>query len=108
MTSAFDRAAAVMFGNADMSVAAIYYPGGDFTAGEHIQVCLSRADQSVEFADAKVVGTNTVMSVQCALAPLLAKGCLVKIGLENFRVSSTPIRDAARVVQKCLLTRVAP
>lgn len=106
MTGAFDRAAAAMFGNADMGVAAVYYPGGVLSAGVNVSVILSRADQSPEFAETQIRGVNTVMAVRIIDAPELAKGDLVYIGTERFRISSAPLRDAARTTFKCLVTRV--
>lgn len=107
MASAFDRAAAALFGNADLGAAAIYYPGGDLAVGVTITAILSRADLDSEFGEARVGGVNTVASVSVAEAPDFAKGDLLAIGAEMFRVAEAPKRDAARTTWRAAVARVS-
>lgn len=106
MASAFDRAAAAIFGNADLGVAATHYPGGNLAAGVLVTVILSRADQDSEFGEARVRGANTVASVAVAAVPEFAKGDLLAIGSETFRVVEAPERDASRTIWRAALARV--
>lgn len=96
MPTAFDRAAAVLFGNADLAAAATLYPGGNFTLGVPVSVILSRADQDSEFGENRVRGVQTIVSVLVADAQDLAKGDVLIVGADTFRLAEAPERDAAR------------
>lgn len=107
MPTAFDRAAAVISGNVDLSAAATLFPAGDLEAGTAVSVILSRADADSEFGESRVRGIQTIASILVAEAPGLAAGDLLRIGTETFRIAAAPDRDAARTTWSALLARVA-
>lgn len=106
MATAFDRAAAALFGNADLAAAATIYPSGNMLAGVAVQVILSQPDQDSEFAETRVRGVQTVASLLVSAAPALAKGDVLAVGGVSYTIAATPERDAARTTWRALLARV--
>lgn len=107
MPTAFDRAAAVIFGNADLAAAATLFPGGNMAVGVAVSVILSRADQDSEFGESRLRGVQTIASLLVAEAPNLAKDDVLIVGADTFRLAETPERDAARTRWTASVAKVA-
>lgn len=107
MSTAFDRAAAALFGNADLAAAATLYPAGDLLSGVAVQVILSQPDQESEFGESRVRGVQTVASLLVIDAPALAKGDVLAVGGVSYTVAAAPERDAARTTWRALLAKSA-
>jgi hypothetical protein len=94
--TAFATAARTLFGNTDLTTAAVWTPaGGDAVA---LRLMLRRADQVQEWGETAVVTEARSADIRTADAPTLAAGDAVAIGDDSYVVQGQPVRDTLSLV----------
>lgn len=101
--SAFDVAAAALFADPNLAVAAtLVPPAGPERA---VRVILSRADEGSGLLQTGSIAAVTVAHVPLADAPDLAEGWGLRVGDETFEIRR-PERDVERTSWRCGLRKV--
>ena len=93
----FAAATDAIFRDANMTVTAIYRPGG-VGAGVAIRVIRTSPDRLGNFNEGRFVVESLSLGIRVADAPGLAAGDTIEIDAETFVLRGDPVRDAERLV----------
>ncbi len=103
MPNAFDDAAADLFEDPNLSVAATLVPPAG--AERAVRVILSRADDATGLMQTGTIAAVSVAHVLLADAADLAEGWGLRVGDETFEIRK-PERDVERTSWRCALRRL--
>lgn len=95
--SAFSAAVDLIFADPNMAVDATWLRGGVAPAIP-CRVIRARPDEIVDYGAARIVSASQRLDVRCAEVSDPARGDLILIGIERFRVQSQPRADRERLV----------
>jgi len=95
--SAFTAAVDVIFADPNMAADATWLRGG-FAPAIPCRVIRARPDDIVDYGAARVVSATQRLDVRVSEITDPAKGDLILIGAERFRVQSQPRADRERLV----------
>ena len=95
--NAFATAINVIFADANMAVAALWFAGGT-GPGVAVRVIRKSPDEITPFGAARIMSETTVLDARVADMPTPAPGDLIRIGLEEFLVQGEPKLDRERLI----------
>lgn len=95
--SAFPAAVDQIFADPNLAVDATWLRGG-FAPAIPCRVIRARPDDIVDYGAARIVSASQRLDVRCSEIASPAKGDLVLIGSERFRVQSQPRADRERLI----------
>lgn len=95
--SAFDAAAALLFGDPNLAVAAIYREAGT-GAPVPINVIAEEPDQLSRFNEGRFVSDSLIVHIRIAEAPNLQAEDTLEIGATVFVVQGSPVRDSLLIL----------
>ena len=94
--NAFATAMNVIFADANMAVAALWFAGGT-GPGVAFRVIRKSPDEITPFGAARILSETTQMDARVADMPTPAPGDLIRIGLEDFLIQGEPKLDRERL-----------
>ena len=95
--NAFATAINVIFADANMAVAALWFAGGT-GPGVAVRVIRKSPDEITPFGAARIMSETTVLDARVADMPTPAAGDIIRIGLEDFIVQGDPKLDRERLI----------
>ena len=104
--NAFDAATALMFRDANVSVAASYRAGG-VAPGVAVRVIRRAPDLTDTFGERRIVTATTLIDVRVTDVAEPVAGDTFVIGSEVLRVQGKPVRDSLRLTWTCEAAVVA-
>lgn len=103
--NAFAAATNILFGNPNLSVAAVFSAGGA-GAAQPVRVIRRRPDEPAAFGATRAVVQTMVIDARVADLPLVTRGDVFTIDGDDWKVSATPLRDRERLVWRIELNPV--
>ena len=95
--NAFATAINVIFADANMAVAALWFAGGT-GPGVAVRVIRESPDEITPFGAARILSGTTQLDARVADLPTPAPGDLIRIGLEDFLLQGEPKLDRERLI----------
>ena len=95
--NAFATAINVIFADANMAVAALWFAGGT-GPGVAVRVIRKSPDEITPFGAARIMSETTVSEARVADMPTPAAGDLIRIGPEDFLLQGEPKLDRERLI----------
>lgn len=95
--TAFAAALDALFADQNLSVAAIWRPGGT-GAGAPVRVVRLSPDRITSFGESRFVTDAVHLEIRVAEAPTLARGDVIEIFGESFEIIGGPLRDRERLL----------
>ena len=95
--NAFATAINVIFADANMAVAALWFAGGT-GPGVAVRVIRKSPDEITPFGAARILSETTVLDARVADMPTPAAGDLIRIGLEDLLIQGEPKLDRERLI----------
>ncbi len=95
--TAFAAALDALFADPNLSVAAIWHPGGT-GPGQPLRVVRLSPDRIASFGESRFVTGAVHFEIRVAEAPELARGDVIEIAGEAFEIIGEPMRDRERLL----------
>lgn len=95
--NAFATAMYRIFADANMTVDAVWLPGGTGT-GVAVRVIRKSPDEITPFGAGRILSETTQLEARVADMPNPASGDLIRIGSEDFHVQGEPKADRERLI----------
>ena len=95
--NAFATAMNVIFADANMAVAALWFAGGT-GPGVTVRVIRQSPDEITPFGAARILSETTLLEARVADMPTPAPGDLIRLGLEDFLIQGEPKLDRERLI----------
>jgi hypothetical protein len=102
--TAFAAATDVIFGDPNLSEAAIWRPGG--TGNIPVRIVRRRPDAIVEFGSSRALMPTVIIDVRGIEAAIIDEGDHVVVGTETFKIVGTPAADPLGLVLSCEAVKV--
>ncbi len=94
--SAFAFAVDALFMDPNMSVDAVYYPGGE-APGHPVRVMTRAPDRIASFGEGRFVAEAILIDVRTSEVAHLQRGDTFEIGERLLEIRSDPVRDTERL-----------
>ena len=95
--NAFATAMNVIFADANMAVAALWFAGGT-GPGVAVRVIRKSPDEITPFGAARILSETTQLDARVADLPTPATGDLIRISVEDFLLQGEPKLDRERLI----------
>ena len=95
--NAFATAINVIFADANMAVAALWFAGGT-GPGVAVRVIRKSPDEITPFGAARILSETTLLDARVTDLPTPAAGDLIRIGFEDLLVQGEPKLDRERLI----------
>ena len=95
--NAFATAINVIFADANMAVAALWFAGGT-GPGVAVRVIRKSPDEITPFGAGRILSETTMLEARVVDMPTPASGDLIRIGAENFLLQGEPKLDRERLI----------